>query len=76
MILLYTRVGCAYCPGVMKYLERLGVKFEVREGDPSDSEYARFANQFGFSVPLVINTEKSEGITGNNFGRIKEIAGV
>lgn len=73
MIVVYTRANCAYCPGVKKYLERLGVKFEERDGDPSDQTYQLYANKYGVSVPLVINTVHEQGVTGNNFGRIKEI---
>lgn len=76
MILLFTREGCAYCPGVKKYLEMKGVEFEVRDGDSGNMAYMQYANKFGFSVPLVVNTEKDDGVTGNNFARIKEIAGV
>lgn len=76
MIIVYTRDGCAYCPGVKKYLERLGVQFEERDGNPSDLVYLDWAKKFGQSVPLVINTETDEGISGNNLGRIKQIAGV
>jgi hypothetical protein len=61
---------------VKKYLEMKGVKFEEREGDPDSLEYQNHSAKFGFSVPLVVNTETNEGVTGNNFGRIREIAGV
>lgn len=76
MILVYTRENCAYCPGVKRYLnEILKVDFEERDGDPQDSEYMNWVAKFGQSVPLVINTDTDQGITGNNFGRIKQIVG-
>lgn len=73
MIIVYTRENCAYCPGVKKYLERLGVEFEERNGDPADATYQLYAQKYGVSVPLVVNTVHEQGVTGNNFGRIKEI---
>ena len=76
MIVVYTREGCAYCPGVKRYLkELLKVDFEERDGDPGDSVYMGFANKFGGAVPLVVNTDTDEGVTGNGYGRIKEIVG-
>lgn len=76
MIVVYTRPGCAYCPGVKKYLEMKGVEFEEREGDPASLEYQLYAEKYGASVPLVIDTVNEQGVTGNNFARIREIAGV
>lgn len=45
MILLFTRAGCAYCPGVKKYLEMKGVEFEVRDGDSGSMDYMQWANK-------------------------------
>ena len=76
MIIVYTRKDCAYCPGVKRYLkELLKVDFEERDGDPGDLVYLDWVRKFGQSVPLVINTETDEGISGNNFGRIKQLVG-
>lgn len=77
MIVVYTRKNCAYCPGVKRYLkEMLKVDFEERDGDPADATYQLYAQKYGASVPLVINTVHEQGVTGNNFGRIKEIVGM
>lgn len=74
MILVYTRPGCAYCPGVKRYLaEMLKVVFEERVGDVSNPEYADYSSRFGGGVPLVINTETDKGVAGNMIGRIKEV---
>lgn len=74
MILVYTREGCAYCPGVKQYLSQiLKVDFEERNGDPADAEYMDFAQKFGSTVPLVVNTETDQGVVGNQFGRIKQV---
>jgi len=77
MIIVYTRKDCAYCPGVKRYLkEMLKVDFEERDGDPKDEVYLEWVRKFGQSVPLVINTETDEGVSGNGFGRIKQVVGV
>lgn len=74
MILIYTRPTCAYCPGVKRYVsEVLETEFEERQGNLDDPEYQKHSSRFGGSVPLVINTETDQGVTGNMFGRIKEV---
>ncbi len=74
MIYIFKRPGCVYCPQVMKYYDHIKVEYEVREAEGDD--YAQLSKRFGFSVPLVYNSENGIGFCGYNIAKLREVAGV
>lgn len=74
MILIYKTPTCAYCKQVAKYLDHVGVKYEFRDIDTPD--YVDVSHKFGFTVPLVLNTETLDGMVGYNIPRLREIVGL
>ena len=69
MIKIFKRQNCAYCPMVMKYLDKKGVAYTVHEAE--GEEYKRLANEWGVNVPLVWNGERA--MVGYNIAKLNEL---
>lgn len=72
MLLIFSRPNCAFCSQTKKYLDSLGVKWEERSA-LDHQDYPALANLFGFTVPLIFNPEKNDGMVGWNIRRLKEL---
>lgn len=74
MITVFTTESCAYCKQVRRYLDSKDVPYVVEEA--TGEAYKRLSAKYGFSVPLIYNSEKDAGMVGYDIAKLKELVGV
>lgn len=70
--ILFTSPTCAYCPSVKKFLDRLGVKYEIRDITETPEDVKVLYSVSGRTAVPTLWTDKGV-VVGLNYREIKKI---